>query len=135
MTFLSADRKVLLTQTFMFRGNLLQEWRWNKDNLRWRKTKNFRSALKELLREVLQRKEIWQQNETWTTGIRDGNRNGNSPSLFEIFKICLKTEDKRCKCLMGFSVHVDIIHKVNNISNNPQLKVGQKDCKTTTCMF
>lgn len=62
------------------------------------------------------------------------NRCNSGPSV-EIFKTCLtKQKAKGVQCLMAFSMYIDIIRRTKNISN-PQLKMGQKDCKTTTCIF
>lgn len=54
-TFLSTDRKELFTQNSIFRENILRKWGYNKNILRWKKTKRIHCqeiCSKELLKEV-----------------------------------------------------------------------------------
>lgn len=106
VTFLNANRKEVLTQTPIFKKNILQELRWNKDIFKWRKTKKIhcqqicskRTAKGKFFREK-------KYDIRWNLNIRNerSNRNSKSLSSVRIFKICLKTESK---CLM----YLDIIH-------------------------
>lgn len=93
--FLNANRKELLTQTPIFKKNILQELRWNIDIFKWRKTNKFtvsRFALKELLKgSSSERRNMTSE---WNLNSRNerSNRNSKSLSSVKIFKIHLKKQ-------------------------------------------